>query len=147
MRTVLLACLSASLFAQQPAAPAAGNTTGTMPVQGQRPGPRNLKILKPEEVQPAMQSYTVALGVKCTFCHVQGNMDDNPHKQIARNMIAMTRELNTQLASNGDEKTRVSCYTCHRGAEHPAIAPPVAADAQAAPGSGNAVGVPVQRPK
>jgi HD superfamily phosphohydrolase len=99
-----------------------------MPVQGQRPGPRNLKILKPEEVQPAMQSYTVALGVKCTFCHVQGNMaaDDNPHKQIARNMIAMTRELNTKLASNGDEKTRVSCYTCHRGAEHPAIAPPAA---------------------
>jgi hypothetical protein len=145
MRTVLLVCLTASLFAQQPATPPAGEAAARP--QGQRPGPRNLKILKPEEVRAAMQSYTVALGKQCTFCHVQGNMasDDNPHKEIARTMITMTRDLNAKLA-NGDEKTRVSCYTCHRGDEHPAVAPP-AADAQATPTPGNAVGTPVQPPK
>jgi Photosynthetic reaction centre cytochrome C subunit len=146
MRTVLLVCLAASVFAQQPVTPPPAAGEAPRP-QGQRPAPRNLKILKPEEVRAAMQSYTVALGKQCTFCHVQGNMasDDNPHKEIARTMIAMTRELNAKLA-NGDDKTRVSCYTCHRGDEHPATAPP-AADAQATPAPGATTGVPVQPPK
>ena len=123
-------CLAGSLFAQQPRYTSSSGTT---------PGPRNLKILKPEEVRAAMQSYTVALGVQCTFCHVQGNMasDDNHHKEIARTMIAMARDINAKLG-NGDDKTRVTCYTCHRGAEHPATAPAAAEPT---------TGVPVQPPK
>ena len=74
-----------------------------------------------------MQAYRTALGVQCNFCHVQGNFasDDNQHKEIARNMITMTREINAKL---GDESaTKVTCYTCHHGAEHPATAPAAAA--------------------
>jgi hypothetical protein len=85
--------------------------------------PKNLKILKPEEVRAAMRSYTVALGVNCGFCHMPGDMasDDNPHKVTARQMIAMARQAN---ASFPDGKERVTCYTCHRGESEPKSAPP-----------------------
>jgi hypothetical protein len=85
--------------------------------------PKNLKILKPDEVRTAMRSFTAALGANCAFCHVQGDMasDDNPHKVTARRMIAMTREAN---ATFPDGKERVTCYTCHRGETEPKSAPP-----------------------
>lgn len=86
------------------------------------PEPKNLKILKPEEVMPAMRSYTAGLGVRCEFCHVQGDRasDANPHKVTAREMIAMTRQINTHF---GEAKERVTCYTCHRGEQQPKARP------------------------
>jgi hypothetical protein len=127
MRFVILTCLAASVLAQQPTEPA-------KPAGGQRPAPKNLKILKPEEVMPAMRSYTAALGQQCSFCHIQGNMasDDNKHKDVAREMILMTRDLNARLGG-ADAKVVVTCYTCHRGAAHPATAPDTAAAAPATP--------------
>jgi hypothetical protein len=84
--------------------------------------PKNLKILKPEEVRAKMHSFTVGLGVNCGFCHVQGDMasDENPHKVIARRMIAMTRQANGTFP---DGKERVTCYTCHRGQQEPLSEP------------------------
>ena len=92
----------------------------------QHPAPKNLKILKPENVMPAMRAFTVALGVKCDFCHVQGDFasDDKDHKTTARHMLEMTHEINGKFP---DGKFHVSCYTCHRGSTEPAIAPPEAA--------------------
>ncbi len=90
------------------------------PPQGGR-GPRNLKLLKPDEVREAMRSYTVALGVQCTFCHVQDrSSDENPHKNMARHMIEMTRDINSKFP---DGKEHVTCFTCHRGAQEPLMAP------------------------
>jgi hypothetical protein len=85
--------------------------------------PKNLKLLKQEEMMPAMRSYTAALGVRCDFCHVQGDRasDDNPHKGTAREMIAMTRQVNSHFP---DGKEKVTCYTCHRGDHEPKSAPP-----------------------
>ncbi|MGD0365264.1 MAG: c-type cytochrome, partial [Bryobacteraceae bacterium] len=64
----------------------------------------------------------VALGVRCDFCHVQGDFasDEKPHKEIARKMIVMAREINAKFP---DGKMHVTCYTCHRGAEEPATSP------------------------
>src|ERR1039457_6360505 len=64
------------------------------------PEPKNLKVLK----------VTKGLGVKCEHCHVQGNFasDDNPKKEIARHMISMAMEINSQFP---DGKMHVSCYT------------------------------------
>ena len=89
----------------------------------QRPAPKNLKILSPDEVRPAMRAFTVGLGVKCDFCHVEGNFasDDKRAKLTARNMITMTREINAHFKG---EKERVSCYTCHRAEHEPKAAPP-----------------------
>lgn len=87
--------------------------------------PKNLKILAPEDVRATMASFTVALGVQCTFCHVQGQMDsdDKPTKVMARMMLAMTKDINSKFE---DGKMHVKCYTCHRGAEMPLTDPPAA---------------------
>jgi hypothetical protein len=114
MRTCVLLLLLTPLFAQEPG--------------GGPPAPKNLKLLKPENVMPAMKSFTVALGVKCDFCHVKGDFasDENHHKEVARQMIELSREINAKFP---DGKRHVTCYTCHRGAEEPATAPPGEASA------------------
>lgn len=95
--------------------------------------PKNLKILTgetPDQLRTTMRAFTVALGVNCAFCHVQGDFasDDNPKKETARMMLTMARDINAKL--NAPEGKRlVSCYTCHRGSSMPATEPP-AADAK-----------------
>jgi hypothetical protein len=93
---------------------------------GPREAPKNLKLLKADQLMPAMRAFRTALGVRCDFCHVQGNFasDDNPKKQIARKMIALVDQVN---AAFEDGKAHVTCYTCHRGAEEPATTPPAPA--------------------
>jgi hypothetical protein len=98
--------------------------------KGPPPEPKNLKVLtgmSGAEVIQAMFAFRTALGVQCVYCHVQGDFvsDDNPKKEVARMMITMTREINAKFT---DGKQHVGCYTCHRGAEVPLMAPP---DAQA----------------
>jgi hypothetical protein len=98
------------------------------PKQGRGGPPRNLKVLKPEEVRTAMGGMRAALGQNCDFCHVQDRAsDENPKKDIARNMMEMVNHINGQFP---DGKTHVTCYTCHRGKNVPDTAPPPAAPAQ-----------------
>jgi tetratricopeptide (TPR) repeat protein len=72
-----------------------------------------------------MQAYAQALGVACEYCHVApaNSSLPQPKKDIARQMIAMTRELNltVQLATGKapNAVTRVECATCHRGVAIP----------------------------
>lgn len=84
--------------------------------------PKNLKILKPDELMPTMRAFAVGLGVRCNFCHMQGDFasDENHHKVTARQMLTMVRQVN-QTYFNSNE--RVTCYTCHRGDEHPKTVP------------------------
>lgn len=100
--------------------------------------PKNLKILKPDEVMPTMRAFTTGLGIRCNGCHVQGDFasDENQHKVVARQMLTMVRSVN-QTYFNGNE--RVTCYTCHRGEEHPKTGPDAGAPGEkpagpAAPG-------------
>ena len=112
--TMLSLFLSLAAFGQEPPAG---------PPPGKRlPEPKNLKLLKPEHLMETMQAFRVALGVRCDFCHVQDDFasDDKPHKEIARKMIVMSREINANFP---DGKMHVTCYTCHRGAEEPATKP------------------------
>jgi hypothetical protein len=115
MRILFVALLALPLLAQEPKG-------------GARPAPKNLQLLKPEEIRDTMRSFTVALGGKCDMCHVKGDFasDENEHKVMARKMIVMTREINTKFP---DGKVHVTCFTCHRGSHEPAMAP----DAAAAP--------------
>ena len=75
---------------------------------------------------PDMQTIANSLGVTCEYCHVnppsfsrQGEAKPEPKKDIARAMIAMTRELNEKVqAATGkapNEVTQVTCATCHHG--------------------------------
>jgi tetratricopeptide (TPR) repeat protein len=84
-----------------------------------------------------MQEIAQGLGVKCEYCHAgmgrglgprvdpatPAQRIDQPRVEIARAMIAMTRDINekillaTRKAPN--EVTRVTCITCHRGVAIP----------------------------
>ena len=117
--SLVVLLLSVAAVAQPPA-------EGPKPERRPPPAPKNLKILQPENLMPTMQAFRAALGVQCTFCHVQGNFasDENPKKEIARKMILMTKEINSTNFPSGN--MHVSCYMCHRGAEEPKMAPPTA---------------------
>jgi hypothetical protein len=115
----LFIALPLLLLAQDPAAPPQKKGGGGAP-------PKNLKILTPDDLRSGiMRKFTVALGQQCAFCHVPPDMsvDDNPKKEIARHMIAMTKEINAKFP---DGKEHVTCFTCHRGANMPLTAPPPA---------------------
>lgn len=83
-----------------------------------------LKDTPADQFMPAMQAMSAALGVECSFCHVQGKMEDdsNNHKKIARKMITMTMAINKE---HFDGKQETTCYTCHQGHDHPIIVAPV----------------------
>jgi hypothetical protein len=122
MRTLLTVfvatTLSLSLMAQ---APPGGGKGG-----GKGGAPKNLKVLSadqnsPDYYRPKMQAFAAALGVMCDFCHEMDRSDDaKPTKTTARMMISMVKEINGKFP---DGKEHVSCYTCHRGSNKPAIAP------------------------
>ncbi len=81
----------------------------------QQPQPKKLKNIKVfpatatfQEVDHAMDQFKVDLGVKCNYCHApeKGNprkmdmpSDANPKKEIARDMIRMTDEMNEKIYS------------------------------------------------
>ena len=98
---------------------------------------KNLKVLpkntNKQQMDSVMKHFTVALGVKCNFCHVynqeQKSMDfasdANNHKDVARYMMKMTNKINEKYfevkkAERIDADLEVSCYTCHNGKAHPA---------------------------
>jgi hypothetical protein len=110
-----------SLFAQQNAG--AGQQNGG---RGPAPAPKNLKVLAPDaNLRQVMQNFTQALGVQCSYCHVQNDFasDQNPRKQTARKMIAMVRQIDTSFVSSQDVYPagyhEVDCITCHRGSIKP----------------------------
>lgn len=95
----------------------------------------NLKIFPKDigkrHLMGAMRDFSISLGVRCTFCHVQktpGDFDsidwasDNlEHKEVARGMMAMVRKINSEQLPNatGKQGAKVKCITCHRGLEDP----------------------------
>jgi hypothetical protein len=76
------------------------------------------------------RGYSRALGVKCTHCHMEDDFasDDMREKQAAREMAAMHKAINDQLAKmkhlEGTPEDRfINCSTCHRGKVDPHDAP------------------------
>ena len=116
MRLILTALLAILPLAAQETPP---------PKKQEAPAPTNLKVLKVTsgaEIRQIMRTFTVGLGVQCTYCHVMGNnaSDENPKKETARHMIQMMQKINADF---NDGKMHVSCYTCHRGEAEPKTAP------------------------
>ena len=67
-----------------------------------------------------MKSISKDLGVKCSHCHDMDDKSiDTPEKEIAREMMILTRQINAYLYSlhNKEDETiiSVSCWTCHKG--------------------------------
>ena len=98
---------------------------------------RNLKVL-PKDISDAkldsiMQTYNLALGVKCEFCHVPVKgfkdsldyvSDAEPMKENARKMMSMVIDINkNNFWFDKNERPEylrtVTCKTCHRGEPFP----------------------------
>jgi hypothetical protein len=83
--------------------------------------PQNLQVL-PEgvDIRTVMQNISMALGVQCTYCHVQGDFasDDMEAKETARAMMRMLQAINNDHMANLSE-ARVNCMMCHRGSAVP----------------------------
>jgi tetratricopeptide (TPR) repeat protein len=79
----------------------------------------------PGDIMPLMQEIVQGLGVQCAYCHSapRGSGQPEPKKDIARKMIAMTRDLNatvqTATGKPAAEATQVKCVTCHHGVPIP----------------------------
>jgi photosynthetic reaction center cytochrome c subunit len=58
----------------------------------------------------------VAPDVGCNYCHAAPNYSSDAKytKRVAREMLRMTRHLNTDWSSHV-KQTGVTCFTCHRG--------------------------------
>ncbi|HTD94144.1 MAG TPA: c-type cytochrome [Chitinophagaceae bacterium] len=98
---------------------------------------KNLKVL-PKDIPDAMldsimKSYTVSLGVDCSFCHsamkdmpdsLDYAADGNEMKENALKMMRMTIEIN-KSNFNYDKTIRpeylnvITCMICHRGEAYP----------------------------
>jgi hypothetical protein len=137
-----LICWIASPAAQAPA-PGPGQA-GAGPAANR---PRNLKVLPDtwsnQQIQALMRTFNESLGVQCDHCHqpnpkapppaagrgpqLDHSLDGKPEKDIAREMIRLTVNLNETAMKVGDTSVaeKVSCFTCHRG-ETAAAAKPAA---------------------
>lgn len=80
----------------------------------------NIKVFKgvpSSDLIPSMQFMAASLKMECEDCHDPKDYSaDNRTKDTARQMILMQRDIN---AKNFNNRTEVTCMTCHRGAEHP----------------------------
>ena len=89
---------------------------------------KNLQILpktiSKTDLDATMEGFTLQLGVKCTFCHIQDQFDkdDRPHKADARRMIKMVNDLKAKKAEYFGPRAKesvVTCGLCHKGKAEP----------------------------
>ena len=113
---------------------AQGPPQGDKPVEQTRKNIQVLKGLPESQLFPEMNFIASSLGVQCGFCHVNKGRDpqtgqtqwvwesdEKEHKKIAREMMKMV--LTVSGGQFGLSRGQVTCYTCHRGQEHPQSLP------------------------
>src|SRR5688572_26510614 len=90
---------------------------------------KNIKVLTglpDSQLIPVMNFMSASLGRRCNFCHITDKgrdgfaLDDKPEKNTAREMIKMVMGLRKQSFPGANE---ISCFTCHRGQNHPVNVP------------------------
>ena len=109
------------------AGPSSAQDAHPVPQIVDTPSVKVLRGLTAPEFEAEMQMMSQALGVSCGACHVRGDFasEANPRKAAARRMLEMTRAINQQFfpdfapAAETSRLGRVTCNTCHQGAERP----------------------------
>ena len=99
---------------------------------------KNLQVLPKnittDSLDKIMDEFTVSLGVDCKYCHYRDkkadsliyDSDDKSEKEIARNMMRMTMDINKKYFQFNETVTAeqvqaVTCFTCHKREPRPAI--------------------------
>jgi hypothetical protein len=107
---------------------------GDKPVEQTRKNIQVLKGLPESQLFPEMNFIAAALGVQCGFCHVNAGRDpktgqtnwvwesdEKQEKKTAREMMKMVLAVGD--GRYGISRGQVTCFTCHRGQEHPQSLP------------------------
>lgn len=101
---------------------------------------KSIKVLNnmpADQMGKVMNMMSSSLGVDCKFCHASNDSDYEKegfeHKDMARQMLKMTFELNKNYFNGRPE---INCNTCHKGISHPQPSFPLTPTA-----------APVERPK
>ncbi len=91
---------------------------------------KNIQVLKGipvDEFMSTMGIFSAALGMSCENCHAADDRDwanyagDNtPKKRTARGMVMMMAAINKNYFAG---RQVVTCYSCHRGGDHPKTTP------------------------
>src|SRR4030095_11288191 len=91
---------------------------------------KNVQVLRGIPVKEFMETmgfFSASLSLNCTDCHGDASASDwskyatdTPLKTMARRMILMVNALNK---ANFGGAASVTCYTCHRGNQHPKVIP------------------------
>jgi photosynthetic reaction center cytochrome c subunit len=91
---------------------------------------KNIQVLRGIPVKEFMETmgfFAASLSLNCTDCHGDASASDwaqyatdTPLKTMARRMIVMVNALNK---ANFGGTPSVTCYTCHRGNQHPKVVP------------------------
>ncbi len=99
-----------------------------LPGENVQPKFKNLKVLpkniSEEKLDSIMDNFNYSLGVKCIYCHVRADKGDElnfvsdgkSEKDIARNMLRMTDNINKKYFRFNNDKSAlrpVTCITCH----------------------------------
>ena len=97
---------------------------------------KSIKVLNDmpaEQMGKVMNMMAASLGVDCKFCHAANDGDFEKegfeHKDIARQMLKMTFDLNKNYF---DGRSEVNCNSCHQGKSHPQATVPLIPVAQEA---------------
>src|SRR6266700_5457313 len=91
---------------------------------------KNVQVLKGtpvDEFMSTMGVFSAALGMSCEDCHAANDskwenyaLDTSARKRTARRMILMMSAINKD---NFGGRQMVTCYSCHRGGDHPKVTP------------------------
>ena len=124
--------VSWAVHVQAQASPAAA---GTRPQSSSSTAPtseqafKNVTVLKGipvDDFMGTMGIMSAATGFDCSECHTGAGTDkvdwaaDTPRKRTARRMVEMVSALNR---TNFGGRQLVTCWTCHRGRDHPSVTP------------------------
>src|SRR6202162_3109616 len=123
---------------------------GATPASGQEQKPlmaedvfKNVQVLKGipvDEFMSTMGIFSAALGVSCENCHAANDSkwenyagDNTEKKKTARRMVAMMSTINKSFFGG---RQVVTCFSCHRGGDHPKTTPDLGAVYGATPEGG-----------
>jgi photosynthetic reaction center cytochrome c subunit len=91
---------------------------------------KNVQVLKGipvDEFMGTMGIFSAALGISCENCHAANDStwenyagDNTPKKRTARAMIEMMAAINKTYFGG---RQVVTCFSCHRGGDHPKTTP------------------------
>jgi len=113
--TSIVLAIASAISAKQPEKfqPLAQEKPAEQKPAAQQPRPETLQILKGmprPQILETMRTFTKALGVECSFCHVNPFDAETPRKSVARLMMR-----DYAIGMKHKDGSALTCNDCHKG--------------------------------